>query len=104
MTASLGSSGSTTALPSIISEAFVAVLRRYHVTEAYLFGSTVRGSDRPDSDIDLLVKFEQPTKLFTQVDLADELTALTGRRVDLTTKLHPAFAPFIEPTLVPLPL
>lgn len=82
----------------------MSVLRRYHVTEAYLFGSTVRGSDRPDSNIDLLVGFGRPTKLFTQIDLADELTALTGRRVDLSTKLNPAFAPYIEPTLVPLPL
>jgi predicted nucleotidyltransferase len=72
--------------------------------EAHLFGSTVRDTDRPESDIDLLVTFETPTKLFTQIDLADELTALTGRRVDLMTDLHPAFAPFIEPTLVPLPL
>ena len=79
------------------------MLRAYDVIEAFLFGSTVRGSDRP-SDIDLLVAFRKPTKLFTQIDLAAELTALTGRRVDLMTELHPAFAPYIEPTLVPLPL
>ena len=80
------------------------MLRAYGVVEASLFGSTARGAERPDSDVDLLVTFEKPTKLFTQIDLADELTALTGRRVDLMTELHPAFAPYIEPTLVPLPL
>ena len=80
------------------------MLRAYGVIEAQLFGSTARGTDRPDSDIDLLVTFAKPTKLFTQIDLADELTALTGRRVDLMTELHPAFAPYIEPNLVPLPL
>ncbi len=92
------------ALPTIISEEFLAVLRNYGVVAAQLFGSSVHGTDQPDSDIDLLVTFAQPTKLFTQVDLADELAALTGRRVDLMTELHPAFAPYIVPTLVPLPL
>lgn len=80
------------------------MLRTYGVVEAFLFGSTARGVDRHDSDIDLLVRFEKPTKLFTQVDLADELTELTGRRIDLMTELHPAFAPYIEPTLVAIPL
>jgi predicted nucleotidyltransferase len=104
MTVPAAPSASTGSLPHVISEEFLAVLRRYGVVEAQLFGSTVRGTDRPESDIDLLVTFETPTKLFTQIDLADELTALSGRRVDLMTELHPAFAPYILPTLVPLPL
>ena len=94
----------TSGLPPIISNTFLAVLRSYGVVEAHLFGSTAHGTDRPDSDIDLLVTFARPTKLFTQIDLADELTALTGRPVDLMTEIHPAFAPYILPTLVPLPL
>lgn len=104
MTAPTSSRSAIPAFPSVISEEFLAVLRSYGVIEAQLFGSTVHGTARLDSDIDLLVTFAEPTKLFTLIDLADELTALTGRRVDLMTELHPAFAQYIEPTLVPLPL
>jgi hypothetical protein len=52
-----------------------------------LFGSALKGTARPDSDIDLLVEFE-PDAIPDLLDLAemeDELTALVGRRVDLRT-------------------
>jgi predicted nucleotidyltransferase len=98
------SKATTSELPPVITDAFLSILRSYGVAEAHLFGSAVQGTDRPDSDIDLLVTFARPTKLFTQIDLADELTALTGRRIDLMTEIHPAFAPYVLPTLVPLPL
>jgi predicted nucleotidyltransferase len=53
-----------------------------------LFGSALKGTDRPDSDIDLLVEFE-PDAAPTFFDLADielELSALLGgRRVDVRT-------------------
>lgn len=91
-------------LPDTISEAFLATLRAHGVSSAYLFGSLARGEARPESDIDLLVTFVQPTSLFRQMDLADALTRLSGRQVDLMTRIDPAFAPFILPTLVPLPL
>jgi predicted nucleotidyltransferase len=91
-------------LPAVITEAFLSTLRAYNVTEAYLFGSTAHETDRPDSDIDLLVTFGTPTTLFRQIDLTDDLTRLTGRPIDLMTAIHPAFEPYIRPTLVPLPL
>jgi predicted nucleotidyltransferase len=91
-------------VPPVISEAFLSILRSYDVTAAWVFGSTVSGSNRPDSDIDLLVTFGNPVTLFEQIDLAEELTRLTGRRIDLMTAIHPAFEPYIRPTLVPLPL
>jgi predicted nucleotidyltransferase len=91
-------------VPPVISEAFLSFLRSYVVTAAWVFGSTVSGSNRPDSDIDLLVTFGNPVTLFEQIDLAEELTRLTGRRIDLMTAIHPAFEPYIRPTLVPLPL
>lgn len=92
------------ALPDIISDAFLATLRAYGVTAAYLFGSFARGEEQPGSDIDLFVTFAQPTSLFRQIDLAEALTRLSGRHVDLMTRIAPAFAPYMLPTLVPLPL
>ena len=74
------------------------------VTEAWLFGSISRGEERADSDIDLLVMFDREVFLFDRMDLADRLSELAGRRVDLLTKIHPFFEPYIRPTLVPVPL
>jgi predicted nucleotidyltransferase len=90
--------------PDIITDDFLAALRSRGVVKAYLFGSVARGEERPDSDLDLLVTLDPSVTLFQQIDLADELSRLCGRRVDLLTGIHPAFEPYITPTLVPLPL
>jgi predicted nucleotidyltransferase len=90
--------------PDIITDEFLEIMRAHGVVEAYLFGSIARGEERPDSDIDLLVTFAQPDHFGEQFLLAEELRRLSGRRVDVATNLHPAFAPYINPTLVPLPL
>jgi predicted nucleotidyltransferase len=67
----------------------------HHVRSLALFGSALRPQDfRPDSDIDVLVDFE-PGHVpgFAFVDLADELSVLLARRVDLHTpaSLSPEF-------------
>jgi predicted nucleotidyltransferase len=69
--------------------------RRHHVRRLALFGSVLRPQEfRADSDLDVLVEFE-PGHVpgFGFVDLADELSVLLGRRVDLHTpaSLSPEF-------------
>ena len=91
-------------LPPAISADFIDLLRQHQVIAAYLFGSIARGDERPESDIDLLVSFAVPHTLFEQIGLAEELSRVSGRRVDLMTKIDPAFEPFITPTLIPIPL
>lgn len=91
-------------LPKVISAEFLAILQRFGVIDAKLFGSTARGAERHDSDIDLLVKFDRQVPLFQQMDLAAELSRVSGRKVDLMTRINPAFALYIIPTLVPLPI
>ncbi len=49
-----------------------------------LFGSFVRGEETKDSDIDILVEFEDPT-FRNFMNLAFFLEDLLGRRVDLLT-------------------
>ena len=88
----------------MISAEFLTILRQFGVIEAKLFGSLARGDERSDSDIDLLVTVDHQVSLFRRMDLAAELSRLSGRKVDLLTKLDPAFAPYIIPTLVPLPI
>lgn len=62
--------------------------QRHRIRRLALFGSVLKGTARPDSDIDLLVEFE-PEARPTLLDLAameEELSRrLGGRRVDLRT-------------------
>jgi len=62
--------------------------RRWKVVEFSLFGSILREDFRPDSDIDVLVKFapEARVSLFDLVEMEDELKGVFGREVDLVEK------------------
>lgn len=60
--------------------------RRNHIRRLSLFGSVLRGTDRPDSDVDLLVEFEPgKTPGWEIVSMEQELSDMLGRRVDLRT-------------------
>jgi len=62
--------------------------RRHHIRRLALYGSQLKGTSRPDSDVDLLVEF-LPDAHPTFLDLAQmeiELSGfLGGRKVDLRT-------------------
>lgn len=60
--------------------------RRYRVKEIGLFGSYVRGVQREDSDIDVLVEFEDKADLFDLVGLAMFLEEKLQRKVDVVPK------------------
>ncbi len=68
-------------------EALGELCRRHHIRRLSLFGSVLSGTDRPDSDVDLLVEFEQGKApgLLGLAQIEAELSALLGRRVDLRT-------------------
>jgi uncharacterized protein len=69
-------------------EALSAVCRRHHIRRLLLFGSVLNGSNREDSDVDLLVEFEPDAKptLLTIAEIELELSPLLrGRKVDLRT-------------------
>lgn len=55
----------------------------YHLKSLRVFGSTARGTARPDSDVDILVDFTRTPSLFTLVHLKDDLEAAIGRPVDV---------------------
>ena len=90
--------------PDVITDRFLVTLRSHGVVSAYLFGSVARGEERPDSDLDLLVAFGDGGSFADQLHLSEDLERLCRRRVDVLTQIHPAFAPYIEPTLIPIPL
>jgi uncharacterized protein len=58
----------------------------YGVRTLGVFGSYVRGEQRPRSDLDLLVEFDQAPTLPDFIDLEHYLGNLLGVRVDLVTR------------------
>lgn len=61
-------------------------MRTHKVARLAVFGSCVRGEDRPGSDVDILVEFETPVSIFRFLDLKDYLETLLGRPVDLVMR------------------
>ena len=74
-----------------IKNKIIPVLKRYDVKRAAIFGSFVRGEQREDSDIDILVEFEGKKSLLDLVGLKIKLEEVLGRNVDVLTynSLHP---------------
>jgi len=58
----------------------------FHVSEIGLFGSWVRGEQTEDSDLDVLVAFDEPISLLEFVRLENVLSSRIGVDVDLVTK------------------
>ncbi len=71
-----------------------------------IFGSFARGENHPDSDLDILIDFEQDLNLLEIIGLEQDLTEVLGIEVDLITlrSLNPAVKKFIEKDLILLPL
>ncbi|HSV26589.1 MAG TPA: nucleotidyltransferase family protein [Sedimentisphaerales bacterium] len=61
--------------------------KRNHIRKLSVFGSALSGRLRPDSDIDILIEFEQDRTpgLFSIVRMEMELGEALGRKVDLRT-------------------
>jgi predicted nucleotidyltransferase len=64
----------------------IEVCRAHGTRKITLFGSFVRNEAGPESDIDLIVAFSEPTGLLSLVRLERELSELLGRPVDLVTE------------------
>lgn len=73
---------------AIADDELARFCQQHRIRRLALFGSVLKGTARPDSDIDLLVEFEAGARP-TLLDLAameEELSRrLGGRRVDLRT-------------------
>lgn len=73
-------------------EAVAAFCRKWRIRELSLFGSALRDDFRSDSDVDLLVVYEDPHRDFGPWlrDLSameEELKRLFGREVDLVERI-----------------
>jgi predicted nucleotidyltransferase len=95
------------------TEQFMRVLQRhlpelrrtYGVRALWLFGSNVRGDETQESDLDVLVEFDDRSlSLFKFIELENQLSDLLGVRVDLVEKkgLKPAIGRRILSEVVPV--
>ena len=63
----------------------IHVIAKEHKAEKlWVFGSCARKEERPDSDVDFLVKFGGDIGLVEYVRFERELSHLLGRKVELT--------------------
>ena len=61
-----------------------AIAKGHKAEKLWVFGSCARREERPDSDVDFLVKFEGGIGLVEYVRFERELSRLLGRKVELT--------------------
>lgn len=61
------------------------ILKRYPVTNPRVFGSTARGEDTEESDLDILVEAGPRLSLFDIAKLEMDLELLLATRVDVRT-------------------
>ena len=66
----------------------IAFCQKWKIKEFSLFGSVLRDDFQPDSDVDVLVSFEENAgwDLYDWVTMIDELKVIFGREVDLVSK------------------
>ncbi len=71
----------------------------FHVKRIAVFGSHARGDEHAESDVDILVEFEEGQKTFDNfMDLKFYLEALFNKEVDLVT--HKALRPELKSNIL----
>ncbi|MDA8086055.1 MAG: nucleotidyltransferase family protein [Nitrospiraceae bacterium] len=59
---------------------------KYKITEIGIFGSYIRGEQKKESDIDILVEFSEPISLLDLIGAENYISDLIGRKVDLVPR------------------
>lgn len=77
-------------------------LAKYKIAKLGVFGSYARNNESTDSDLDILVQFDQKISLFEIIELELQLSEALGIKVDLVTdkSLSKHIRPFVESELV----
>lgn len=73
-------------LDNTVSKDLALICQKYFIKKLSVFGSSVRGEDYPESDLDILVEF-LPGHIpgFAFMSLQEELSSIFHRNVDLHT-------------------
>jgi predicted nucleotidyltransferase len=72
----------------VCAEALEQLCLKWKVRELSLFGSVLREDFGPDSDIDVLISFQEeaPWSLWDLIAMRDEMAEMFGRPVDLVER------------------
>ncbi|MBW1649578.1 MAG: nucleotidyltransferase family protein [Deltaproteobacteria bacterium] len=73
-------------IKNIISSQKPLLIKKHKIKEIGIFGSYVKGEQNNNSDIDILVSFEEFPGLIQFISLQDELSQYLDAKVDLVTK------------------
>lgn len=89
---------------SLLADQLPRLRAEYHVTTLGLFGSYVKGTEGPKSDLDVLVTFDRTPSLLTLIDLEQQLSDMLSVKVDLVLRdsLKPWIGPQVLGELVPV--
>ncbi|NGQ95109.1 nucleotidyltransferase family protein [Brevibacillus sp. SYP-B805] len=80
------------------------IASRHGAKNLRIFGSQVKETAQKDSDIDVLVEFEEGRSLLDRIALIQDLEDLLGMKVDVVSEkaLHPVIRDQILQEAVPL--
>ncbi len=81
----LGYSRSTMSFEEIRKK-ITPILKARGAEYAAIFGSAARGDLKPDSDVDVLVRFQNDISLLDHIGISYELGDTIGQKVDLITE------------------
>ena len=73
-------------LSKIIRQHLPKLIQDYNIKYLGIFGSYVRGEQKEDSDLDILVEFSKEPDLLEFIGLKQELSETLGVEVDLVMK------------------
>jgi predicted nucleotidyltransferase len=69
-----------------IKAQLIPILRQHGVVFAAIFGSFAKKKERPDSDLDLLVRFNENKSFFELYNLEQQIETLIGHKIDLVSE------------------
>ncbi len=89
---------------TVLRRALPDLRAQWPIQSLALFGSRVRDDATPVSDLDVLVTFDRPVALSSFLALEQELSTITGLRVDLVSAaaLKPYIGERVRAEAVPL--
>ena len=83
---------------SLYQNLLAAFFKDQHVRRAYMFGSFVRGENKPGSDLDILVELEPGIGLFKFISIQNQLEIALTMKIDIVSAngLSPKIKPYID--------
>jgi predicted nucleotidyltransferase len=84
-----------------VLKSYDAALRENGATAVFAFGSRARGTERPESDLDLFIDYNPAAKIpnmFRLMQIEEDISNTLGVPVTITTReaLHPLMKESIE--------